>query len=718
MQHTRLDDKRHSTCAAFVALGVVFCWLGAPLGWAQAPTFNVTAHSALETFRAEELPRGDAREIRLSAAGGETESFQLAVVNRSPETLRDIRIAVSGPTGVSATAYVAGAVNVAKPGRSGGAPPGRYFDLLRPIGGERVPSGQYLPYWIDLKVDAAAPPGPQNGQVRVTTSAGVQVLPIRLQVRGFQLPVVPSLKLAFACGLSWMEAYYGKRLTRGQIHAAQAVMLEHRLGPVPMWGKGAELFDDEAGLKRCLDLGMNIVLLTCGGETDEQIERSLDALEPKIALLRRLGALDRTYLFGYDEITMSAPDRILAMRKAYERFHQRHPEILRINTSQPNPRLEGFVDIFVVPTARFVATMAQSKEVWWYSVGADRLPQEPDFRIDFPAMAQRGYFLADWKAGVQGHLYWAVQREWPANKDVRDKNHPEHEWRLGYQNVNSKAWTEANGGGNLFYPDATGGMLPTPRVKRIRDGIEDYEYLAQLGTAAAALAQCKPPGWQGLAETARRLLAVPDDVVRIGAGWREGWTVPCAGVAACSSTTHPAAIHSGRQALRILPDRAGVSVVQDLPVTLGKEGVFSGWIKTNDLAGAARLTAEYRDAQGQTLQRWQSEPATGSTRKFVKREVALPEPPAGAKTLRVGLTARCETASADAKSPLQKTFFDHLTLRVGASDAPLVNPGFEADALRVNVDPAPLLEYRDRVAECLERCMIVLRRTAQCPNHK
>lgn len=705
MKPHRQGNPHYKACCCCVA----FLLLAGPIVRAQTAPFTTTAYSSLQTFRVGEIPPGGADLIRLSAARGETESFQLLLANRSRETLRDIRVSVTGLNGVETLVFSAGAVKVAKPGRTTAAPSGRYFDLLRTAGTEKVAGGECCPYWIDLKVPPSAVPGERIGQVTVTTSAGTQIVPVRLQVRDFQLPIVPSLKLAFAFELSWMKAYHGKALTRDQVQAAQDVMLDHRLGPVPMWGTGQELFGDEQRLRHCLERGLNVVLLSCGGETDEQIEKSLAALEPKIALLRRLGALDRTYLFGYDEITVSRPESIPAMRQAYERFHQRHPEIRRINTSQPDIRLKDFVDIFVVPTSQFLLPMAQRKEAWWYSVGADNLGNEPDFRIDFPAMAQRGFFLADWKAGVKGHLYWAVQREWPANKDIQDKGRPEHEWRPGYEHHFTKAWSDANGGGNLFYPDEAGGMLPTSRVKRIRDGIEDYEYLAQLQTASTELARRKPHGWESLLDSARRLLTVPDHVVRFGAGWREGWSVAERDEAACTMTVHPRAIHGGKQALRILPDLEGVSVTQSVPVTPGESVAVSGWLKTDDLNGEARLIAAYHDAQGRALLTVRSEPATASTGLFVKRQAALPPAPVAATTVQFGVSARVERLSPDPKAPLQKVFVDDFALRVGEAEVALVNPGFESERLRLNFDPAPLLAYRERVAACLEQCVQALR---------
>ncbi len=706
--------NRPATAALFVAAFALPC-LGLGDARAQSPAFTASAHSSLETFRTENPPAPGQDSIRLSAARGETESFQLILTPRTAEALRDIRISVSGLGDVEPKIYAASAIHVTTPSRSSGAKAGHVFDLLRPPGGEAIASGGFRPYWIDLNVPPNSVAGERVGAVTITVSGGSQTLPIRLRVRNFSLPAIPSLQLAFAFTPSRMEAYYGRPLTRPEVHAAQDAMLEHRLGPVPMWGGGDELFNDEARLRQCLKRGLNVILLHVEGETDARIEQSLDALEPKIALLRKVGALDRTFFFGYDEVTVNHPERMPAMRKAYARFHARHPEIVRINTSQPDDRLAAVVDIFVVPTALFVPAMTARKGHWWYSVGNDDLENEPDFRIDYPPVVHRGFFLADWKAGVRGHLYWAVEREWPDNRAVKDRRQPEADWRTGYTNIFSGKWIDANGGGNLFYPDGSGKLFPSPRAKRVRDGIEDYEYLAQLRLAATQLETRQPSGWQALATRARILLTVPDSVASIGDGWRTGWTATASDEPACSGTMHPNAIRSGKRALRILPNSAGVTVTQSSPITAGESGSASVWIKTADLTGKARLIATYRGADGTILNRVESAPATGSTPKFVELKITLPPAPPAARTLHLGIQAQTTTPAAGPNAPLQKVFVDDFSLRLGDRAVALVNPGFEAEKLRLNFDPLPLLDYRDALADCLGECVTALGAAARAP---
>jgi hypothetical protein len=136
---------------------------------AEEPSFALSAHGSLQAFRMKEPPRGSTSEIHLSAARCETESFQLVLSNRSSEALRDIRVSVAGLKGVTATVYAAAAIHMPKPGRSGGAPSDHYFDLLRPAGAEHIATGQFRPYWIDLRIGSRATAGVQRGHVTVVT---------------------------------------------------------------------------------------------------------------------------------------------------------------------------------------------------------------------------------------------------------------------------------------------------------------------------------------------------------------------------------------------------------------------------------------------------------------------------------------------------------------------------------------------------------------------
>ena len=78
---------------------------------------------------------------------------------------------------------------------------------------------------------------------------------VSLRVWDFSLPKRPSLKLAFAFQPNWMQDYYGYSLSREQLEAAQDVMLEHRLGPVPMWGSTGDELYEPTRLRECIEKG-------------------------------------------------------------------------------------------------------------------------------------------------------------------------------------------------------------------------------------------------------------------------------------------------------------------------------------------------------------------------------------------------------------------------------------------------------------------------------
>jgi hypothetical protein len=671
-------------------------------------TWRTAIFDNLQTFREEETPSGGAGAIELSLARGETEGCWLVVYNNSDEVLQSPQFVISSLPGVAIKVYAAGSINLEKPGQSTNAQPGHYFDLLRPAGWEEVKPGAFRPYWLDFSVAGEnCESGPKEGTVTIRAVGIEQSIPFRLKVRNFILPTTPKLKIAFATGLGWMEKYYGRQLTPTEIRAHQDLMLDHRLGPLPMWDDGESFFDRET-VRHCLDRGMNVVLLKCGGKTDEQSDQSLEKLEPKIALLEELGALDRTYLFGFDEIVMCHPELIPQLRRTYGKFHERHPGIKRINTAWPDERLKGAVDIFVVPVANYVSETSRQCETWWYSVGSDRLNDEPDYRLDFPGVAQRCFFIADWYVGATGHLYWAVQREWPTNAALREAARPEDGWQLGYISSTSGKRSDDNGAGNLFYPDQAGGMLPSARVKRIRDGIEDYEYLVQLQAAVDRLGATPSAEMVEPLEQAHRILTEKSDIIQFSNSAVPGWNVR-GPRSAFNLTSHPNAVRTGERALRILPEAEARAVFQELPAQPGESYTVSAWVKTDDLPGAAKILAELLDAESRVLAAADSAGINGSTgpKNFFKLIADLPVAPHGTTKLRVSLVARkFEAPATDAdlqNNPLAKAFFEDVSVKANGREVTLKNPDFEIPLLKITDDPNRLLQFREQIGDLLDQ---------------
>ncbi|HEY3451192.1 MAG TPA: glycoside hydrolase domain-containing protein [Myxococcales bacterium] len=105
--------------------------------------------------------------------------------------------------------------------------------------------------------------------------------------------------------------------------------------------------------------------------------------------------------------------------------------------------------------------------------------------IDAPALRNRAQEWLSFLYGIEGELYWETTFAF------NDGNDPwTNQWYFG-----------GNGDGTLFYPGKTskiGGTTPVPvasiRLKMLREGMEDYEYLklvSDLGDAAFARSQAQ-----------------------------------------------------------------------------------------------------------------------------------------------------------------------------------------------------------------------------------
>jgi hypothetical protein len=116
--------------------------------------------------------------------------------------------------------------------------------------------------------------------------------------------------------------------------------------------------------------------------------------------------------------------------------------------------------------------------------------------IDHPATELRVWLWQTWKRNIEGILVWQTNY-WTSSAAFPDPEHPQNPyedpmgWVSGYSTPkgNKRAW--GNGDGRFIYPpeaaaDAhpAGPVLEGPvdsiRWEMLRDGIEDYEYLAIL----------------------------------------------------------------------------------------------------------------------------------------------------------------------------------------------------------------------------------------------
>jgi Domain of unknown function (DUF4091) len=446
---------------------------------------------ALERIGQNDPPRSTTS-IELYAARGEYESFQIGI--RAPKGgLNNVNVLVSELSGVNNqvipksnfTLYREHYVYVNNPSpdmrfstnKSLGR--GWYADGLIPFlhpETQKEPTeakldavpfqlddGKNQPIWVDVFVPRDARPGEYNGTFTVTSDQGLTTGKIVLKVWNFELPLQPSLNSAFS-------------LYENKSKSAMAEVLKHKLMPVANFDPADEReLIDKWGLRSLrIPFWSGANYKTCAMTSS-----------PSVDTIRSAAAKHQSDLFLYvryaDEIDncQNLDDLVKKTKEWAKNIHQ-----VGVSTAMaitPNPALyddgsgtgRSAVDIWIVlpkmydaDPKRISEVLQKGDKVWFYNA----LVQDgysPKWQIDFEPINYRivqGFI--NHSLGLTGILYWQVDL-WT--------NDP-------WKNVESYSEGKRHypGEGMLFYPgEQVGirGIVPSMRVKWLREGVEDYEYI-------------------------------------------------------------------------------------------------------------------------------------------------------------------------------------------------------------------------------------------------
>jgi glycosyl hydrolase family 123 len=440
-------------------------------------------------------PAGNSTLAHLSAARGEYESFQIVV--RAPENHRLTNVSVSATDlrgssdGTIAKANVTFfrehyvGVTQSSPDWGGTNRPlgaGEYPDALIPFvdpetgapatGGKlwaapfNVAAGTNQPIWVDIFVPRTAVAGEYGGTFAVTSDQGSASVRVALRVWNFTLPLKPSLQSAFAAAQA-----NGLAIAR--------TLLRNKLSPLAVAPEHAHDLIENFGL-RSANLG-----LWSGADVSYCTMSPAPAAHEVRATAMKYPTDLRLYDFLADEIG-ACPSLYADVRRWASALHK--AGVKSLITMAPVPELlddgqgtgRSAVDIWVVlpemydkAADRIARARAKGDEIWSYNT----LVQDgysPKWEIDFAPInfrIQPGFISQS--LNLTGLLYWRVDM-WPPD---------------AWNNVNNAGKFSSNnypGDGMLVYPgDEAGihGVAPSMRLKWIRDGVEDYEYVALLKKA-------------------------------------------------------------------------------------------------------------------------------------------------------------------------------------------------------------------------------------------
>ena len=468
-----------------------------------------TASPLAKVFRDETFPDAPSASYSLSVARGEAEGFQLVILHPRID-LKDVKISASAlidkATGAAIpqsaiTISPIGYINVRTDSSRMYMPRlGPYPEVLLPNAPFGVAQDAAQPIFIDVKAAPDTRSGLYSGKIIVTPSnAPAQSLTLIVRVRGFSIPSgrASHLRTISFMGDGWKDA-------GGKEQDYEQMALDHRLGvggfavsgtsgtnvrnDFRNWGTNEAKYSFSAiepKLTRLMDGGMNAFMMAV---IPNLVREKQDAYPA--GYYDRLGEFVRAYhdyakgkgwgdcafVYGYDEVP---PQHFELAKQAYAAVKKACPEarvLLCLNEAEAVAAMAGHTDIYLLYIHNHLRSRVDElkkpgEQVWW-SYGCIYPSQRPNQFLVYPALDVR---IMPWlarKYGVEGLSVWGLTYYHASNKG---KRFPTEDW------VPTAA---APGDGELIYPGPEGKPLASLRLKAVRDGLEDAEYLQLAGDRA------------------------------------------------------------------------------------------------------------------------------------------------------------------------------------------------------------------------------------------
>ncbi|BDG01722.1 DUF4091 domain-containing protein [Anaeromyxobacter oryzae] len=484
---------------------------------------EVWTASASEKIRPDAKPRATT-DARIAAARNEFEAFQVVVTG--PASKVSAKATISGPSKLDAPRlFREDLIDLAHPSALDGAT-GKWPDALVPdvddvVGEQRnafpfdVSSGESRAIWVEVHVPADAAPGTYQGEVTVSSSDGEAKIPFSLVVWDFVLPSTSSLRTAFNLSYGLLMAVHK---VSGDDHAALRarygqLALDHHITLTGITDDGASF--DPAHIDRFYGPLID-------GKAPTQLQgakltavkymgsrQSVDEHRQWAGLAKSRGWFDRLFDYTCDEPPLTCAWGDIGPRAQVA--HDADPDFRTLVTTQiwdaQDHGVDKSIDI-MVPVINWTddkpgsavagdqrsrydgwLQSGKTKELWLYqscmshgcggtvNIGSPSDSDKyytgwPSYMIDASATRNRAMEWFSFLEDASGELYWET-----ANAFTHDA------W--------SNQWDfTGNGDGTLFYPGTPsriGGKTDIPvasiRLKMIREGMEDYEYLKLLADA-------------------------------------------------------------------------------------------------------------------------------------------------------------------------------------------------------------------------------------------
>jgi hypothetical protein len=384
-----------------------------------------------------------------------------------------------------------------------------------------LPANETHGFWVDLYVPPETTPGEYRGTYLVTAEDGKSLeVAVVLTVWDFELPQTPTLVMAFGSPAQRLRDFYRQRAKMGQepepsdwqaVQTQCAQLLsEHRFNAVPP----SDMLRPVAQANGSFQIPAEQVR-ALRAFVDRYHVNALDIPHPSSVIKDPEAERDklRAWLAAFDRAAqeLNRPQIVFYVylkdepntREGYEyvqkwgraiRAAKSVVQVMVVEQTWTEPGLSGAdsawgdlygaVDIwcplFSLHRQDSAAKRQALGETVWAYTALCQGPPTPWWHIDYPLLNYRVPAWMAWRDGMKGLLYWGGMSYWRETDDPW-LHAPVYTGRGVFQQGDKGI--RFNGEGSLVYPArAVGydGIVPTIRLKALRDAIEDYEYLAIL----------------------------------------------------------------------------------------------------------------------------------------------------------------------------------------------------------------------------------------------
>jgi len=380
------------------------------------------------------------------------------------------------------------------------------------------------PIWIDVYVPPATPAGTYHGTVTVWIKEKRDAtIPITLKIWNFTIPSTSSFPTSFGFnGISAVRQHLGKYTNDADVRnftfIYRKAALWHRLSlhggsmtppPFQIVNDKIEIdwkyFDEEVGpfLDGTAFASNEPLYGAKATATDLRTNHNLENDKQRILYwrafadhFREKGWISRLYNYLWDEPKPDSYDKLLELGRL---VHSADNDLKNLVTASLHAQWTNTIDIWsplvncfafkngfsnfcepMMARSQYQDETKKGTKLWWYQscashgcsiVGGEYFRGWPGYIIDNVGVANRIMPWLAWKYSIDGELYYNIDEAYTHKAD---------------------AWTDVylfggNGDGTLVYPGRArtiGGKVDIPiesiRLKLIREGLEDYEYLTLL----------------------------------------------------------------------------------------------------------------------------------------------------------------------------------------------------------------------------------------------